>query len=232
MTVDLMHVYDDGGGSNGKRKAKVDDAMSGGNKDVGSIKADGNHVSMAVDNANDSEGNGEIAMDIKEEETKKKSAAVHTLKSALKKTNMERGNGRNKKDNTNKGSRTSQFRHKYDACHYMDNSDEEVDSEDERTNSEDEESANPKYVSFEGENKEDEDGFTTVTYRCDVSGGRGGHSISRSRNEEAKRAMQEATNKQLNDVVARQMAEQEEVTIVMVITVPDHNSTLEAMQKF
>jgi hypothetical protein len=28
------------------------------------------------------------------------------------------------------------------------------------------------------------------------------------------------------------MAEQEEVTIVMVITVPDHNSMLEAMEKF
>jgi hypothetical protein len=125
------------------------------------------------------------------------------LKSALKKTNMERENGRNNKDNNNKGSRTSQFWHKYDARHYKASSNEEDDLEEEHTTSEDEGSENPKYVSFEGNNKEDEDGFKTVTYRHDVSGGRGGHGITRSQNEEAKKAMQEVTNKQLNDVAAR-----------------------------
>jgi hypothetical protein len=140
-------------------------------------------------------------MDIEEEETEKKKVAVCTLKSALKKTNMERGNGRNK-DNKNKGSRTS-LRHKYDARHYKNNSDEEDDLEEEHITSKDEGSENTKYVSFEGNNKEDDDGFTTVTYHHDVSGGKGGRGISRSRNEEAKKAMQEATNKQLDDVAAR-----------------------------
>jgi ABC-type uncharacterized transport system substrate-binding protein len=52
------------------------------------------------------------------------------------------------------------------------------------------------------------------------------------RSEEAKKAMQEVMNKQLNGVAARRMVAQEEVTIVTVITVPDHNSMLEAMEKF
>jgi hypothetical protein len=125
------------------------------------MKADGNHVLMAVENTNDSKDDEEIAMDIKEEKTEEKKVAVCTLKSVLKKTNMERGNGRNNKDNTNKGSRTSQLWHKYDARHYKDNSDEEDDLEEERITSKDEGSENPKYVSFEGNNKEDEDGFKT-----------------------------------------------------------------------
>jgi hypothetical protein len=45
-------------------------------KSDGSIKADGNYFLMAVDNANDSEGNGEIAMEVEEEPTEKKSLAV------------------------------------------------------------------------------------------------------------------------------------------------------------
>jgi hypothetical protein len=79
-----------------------------------------------------------------------------------------------------------------------------MDSDDELINSKAKKTENLRYISFENNNNgENEDGFTTVTYRHDGSCGRGGHGIPRTRSEEAKKAMQDVMNKQLNDVAAR-----------------------------
>jgi hypothetical protein len=128
---------------------------------------------------------------------------AYMLKSVLKKTKVERENGQNKKDKASNGSQTHQYRHKYDTHNYKTESDEDKDSDDECTNSAEEKIVNPRYVSFEKNNNEEEDGFTTVTYHHDGSGGRGCCGIPRTRSEKAKKVMQEAMNKQLNNVVAR-----------------------------
>jgi hypothetical protein len=120
---------------------EVDDDMSGGCKNMkilksdGNIKADGNYLLMAVDTTNDGEDKGDIEMEV--EETKEtKTEAATKLKSALKKAKDISKKETKEKDQANNESRTHQYRHKYDAHNYKNDSDKEMDSADEKINSE------------------------------------------------------------------------------------------------